>query len=320
MRLVFLGTSDFAAAALRSLVASRHEVALVITQPDRPAGRGRRSQPGIVRRVAEEEAIPLSQPQKINTRATRAEVAALRPDVLVVVSFGQILRPLFLALAPEGCLNIHGSILPRHRGASPIQAQILAGDSEVGVSIMKMNEGLDTGPVGAQAVFAARPGESAGQLHDRLAAAGAALIVEVLDHLEAGSLEFRPQDDNLATLAPLIKKAEGQLDLRLSGEELLRRHRAYQPWPGSFLEMHNQGKSRRLMIEDFDFHALVENTAAPGTILSADKAGISVACANGLLCIKQLKPAGKRSMSVAEFLVGNPIEEGAFMSLPDRIK
>ncbi|MCB9833491.1 MAG: methionyl-tRNA formyltransferase [Planctomycetes bacterium] len=315
MRLVFLGTSEFAARALEALVASRHEVALVVTQPDRPAGRGRRDLPPPVKVKALESGLDLDQPERINTRAARARIRAAQPEVAVVAAYGQILRPLLLALPPRGCLNIHASILPRHRGASPINAQILAGDPEVGVSIMRMDEGLDTGPVGLVGRLPALPRETAGELHDRLAELGARLIVEALDRLEAGDLEFEPQDEARASHAGLMRKSDAALDFAAPVGDVDRQVRGHDPWPGAHADLVHA--DQRLRVRLGRVTPLDDRrTGIPGEIVAVGAEGIDVACAPGLLRIESLQPSGRRMMPVADFLNGHPLTPGDHFARP----
>ncbi|MEZ6196327.1 MAG: methionyl-tRNA formyltransferase [Planctomycetota bacterium] len=301
MRIVFLGTPEFAVHALRALAASEHEVALVVTQPDRPAGRGKKLLPPPVKSAAADLGLPVFQPEKINTRAARERVRAARPDVAVVVAYGQILRPLFLGLPAEGCLNVHASILPRWRGASPINAQILAGDDEVGVSVMKMDEGLDTGPVGLVVREPARPRETAGELHDRLAPLGGAAIVRALDALARGELRFEPQDDASATRAGLLAKEDGRLDWRSPAAELDRRVRGLSPWPGAWAELGSGGETTVVQLLRAEIEA---GTGEPGTLLEARGDRLVVAAGAGSLALTEIKAAGRRPMSVRDFLNG----------------
>lgn len=313
MKLLFLGTSDLAASSLASLHESSHEVSLVVTQPDRGAGRGQKTTPPPVKVMAETLGLPVVQPENVNTRDFRALVREHAPDVLVVAAFGQILRPLLLALPPFGCLNVHASILPRHRGASPINAVILDGDDEVGVSIMRMDEGMDTGAVALIGRSPARKLETAGALHDRLAILGAELIVEALDKLEAGTLTFKAQDNALATHAPKMAKSDGLIRLHRDSIEVLRQICGLTPWPGCFGTLETEQGPKKVIIG-----SAVEGTEPPegsvvGQVLSTSNDGILVACGSGSILIKTLKPAGKRMMSIADFLNGTTIQPGSLL-------
>ena len=302
MRIVFMGTPAFAAAALDALLASRHEVALVVTQPDRPVGRSRRPKPPPVKERAEAAGIPVFQPEKINTRVARARVREAEPEVCVVVAYGQILRPLFLAIPPRGCLNVHASILPRWRGASPINAQILHGAEEVGVSVMCMDAGLATGPVGLVRRAPAIPEETAGELHDRLAPLGGEAIVQALDALEAEGLDFVPQPDEGATYAGLMSKDDGRLDFRRDAEALARQVRGLVPWPGAFARLRDGDETS--VVQFLRVRAVAEDRGdeSPGRVLGAAGEAWRIACGRGALDVLELKPSGRRAMTASAFM------------------
>lgn len=324
MRIVFMGTPDFAAAALDALLASRHEVALVVTQPDRPVGRSRRPKPPPVKERAEAAGIPVFQPEKINTRVARARVREAEPEVCVVVAYGQILRPLFLAIPPRGCLNVHASILPRWRGASPINAQILHGDAEVGVSVMRMDEGLDTGPVGLVRRGPAIEEETAGELHDRLAPLGGEAIVQALDAMESEGLDFVPQPEEGVTYAGLMSKDDGRLDFRRDAESLARQVRGLVPWPGAFARLCNGDETSVLQFlrvrsvpADEVEEGRGDGRADAGRVLGAAGDAWRVACGSGALDILELKPSGRRAMTASAFLNGARLDPAARFLLPD---
>jgi methionyl-tRNA formyltransferase len=316
MRIVFMGTPDFAAAALEALLASDHEVCLVVTQPDRPQGRSRRPQPPPVKVLAEAAGLPVFQPEKINTREARARVREADPEVVVVVAYGQILRPLFLAIPPLGCLNVHASILPRWRGASPINAQILHGDPEVGVSVMKMDEGLDTGPVGLVRRLPALPEETAGELHDRLAPLGGDAIVEALASLARDELRFEPQAEEGATYAGLMSKDDGRLDFRRPAEELARQVRGLVPWPGAFATLVSAEERTAIQILQVAEVAATEPADRAGQVLRAEAKTLRVACGEGALDLLTLKPSGRKAMEVQAFLNGARLAPDAHFALP----
>lgn len=234
MRLVFMGTPAFAVPTLERLLESGHEVALVVTQPDRPAGRGRTLVPPPVKTVALSRGVAVIQPQRLREEAAARAIEAAAPEAIVVAAFGQILPRRMLELPPHGCLNVHASLLPRWRGAAPISAAILAGDEITGVTIMLMDAGLDTGPLLAQARAAILPADTAGSLGQRLAALGADLLVETLPRWARREVAAVPQDESLATYAPQLRKEDGLLDWHRPAEELWRRCRAFSPWPGAF--------------------------------------------------------------------------------------
>ena len=312
LRIAFLGTPDFAAAALQALLeASRHEVVCVVSQPDRRAGRGRQMVAPPVAALATARGLPLLQPQSVKTRAFRDWLGSHAPDVAVVAAYGHILGPRVLALPRLGCLNIHASLLPRWRGASPIQAALLAGDDETGVTIMQMDRGLDTGAMLWPVVVPIRVDDTGSSLHDRLAQAGAAAIVDALDHLEAGGLVARPQDDALATYAPLLRKSEGDVDWSQPAEVLDRRVRALFPWPGT------RTRHGEVWLKVLPGGAPTASPAGgvPGTVLAADADGVVVACGGGTaLTIRRLQAPGRKPLDAAEFLKGYPLHPGEVLS------
>ncbi len=315
MRIVFLGTSSFGAKALEGLLGGPHEPALVVTQPDRRAGRGRALKSPPVKEAAAVGGIEVFQPEKVNTRAARARIREAEPEALVVVAFGQILRPLLLNLPPLGCFNLHASLLPRHRGASPIQAQILHGDDPVGVTVMKLDEGMDTGPIALQATLPALPGETAGALHDRLALLGSDLLPNALDLLDRGALTLRPQDETLATHAPMLRKSDGLLDFRESAEALARRVRAFDPWPGNRVRVRDDGDLKEWTLSDVAVAA--EAKGVPGAIVVTDEGHLLIACGKGGLLVGSVTPRARRKMSVRDYLNGTPLGAEARCLLPE---
>lgn len=300
MRLVFMGTPEFSVPCLEMLIHSDHRVLAVVTQPDRPKGRGLKLEPSPVKQVALEHHLEALQPEKIVAPEFLARLRGLAPDLIVVIAFGQILKKDILTLPPLGCLNLHASLLPRLRGAAPIAWAILNGESETGVTAMQMEEGLDTGPILMQKSIAIAPDETAGTLHDQLARLGAEVLQETLSALEQGRLEPRAQDHAKASLAPLLKKEDGQIVWGKSAAELERRVRAFDPWPGSFFVWQDQ------MIKVWKA-TVVSGKGKPGQVLSADQDGLLIACGEAALQIIELQPPGKRRMSAAEFLRGHRI-------------
>jgi methionyl-tRNA formyltransferase len=310
-RIVFMGSPEFAVPALEALAAAGHAIAGVFTQPDRPAGRGRRLLPPPVKTAAERLGIATFQPERLRSREALATLQSLAPDLIVVAAFGQILRPAVLELPRLGCLNLHASLLPRHRGASPIVASILAGDAETGVSIMKMDVGLDTGPVLARRVLSIGPEETAGELTNRLADAGAALLVETLSGWIAGTLVPEPQVNDAATYAPLLEKAQAAIDWTKPAVQLAREVRAYNPWPLSFTRFSGE------TLQVLEAAALPANDTAgtPGLVvplpaepgaagIPSPGAGFGVATASGVLVPLTLRRAGRNAVAGAEFLRG----------------
>lgn len=294
-RIIFAGTPEFARVSLAALLESGLAPVTVLTQPDRPAGRGRKLTPSPVKELAVSHQIPVQQPRTLRDDDIVRELAGLRPDLLIVAAYGLILPQAVLDVPVRGCLNVHASLLPRWRGAAPIQAAILAGDTETGVCLMQMGPGLDDGPVHACRTLAIGGRETAGELHDRMAAAGAALLVEKLPAILAGNSVPVPQDALLATYAPKIAAADAGLDWRRSAAELDLAVRAYDPVPGAYFML---GDER---IKCWQAHAGPGADAEPGTVLAADAAGVVVACGAGALHMTLLQRPGKRRVSAAEF-------------------
>lgn len=301
-RILFAGTPEFAAQALAALLDSPYEVCAVYTQPDRPAGRGRRLSASPVKQLALAHGLPLRQPASLKSAAEQEALAEWHADVLVVAAYGLLLPPAVLAAPRLGCINIHASLLPRWRGAAPIQRAILAGDAETGVTIMQMDEGLDTGPMLLRAACPIRPDDTAGTLHDRLAALGARALLEALDRLTAGTLEPEPQFEADATYAAKLSKHEAELDWSVDAQQLARQVRAFNPWPVAQTTLAGQ------VLRIWEAHAEESESAAaaPGTVLRAGRNGIDVVCGRGLLRLRCVQLAGGRPLSVAQLLNGRP--------------
>ncbi|MCU0760584.1 MAG: methionyl-tRNA formyltransferase [Steroidobacteraceae bacterium] len=312
MRIAFAGTPDFAVPPLAALcrAAPAHAVVGVLTQPDRPAGRGQRLAQGPVKQYALSQGLPVAQPPTLRDEAGRASLREWAPDLLVVVAYGLILPPAALAIPRLGCLNIHASLLPRWRGAAPIQRAVLAGDPETGVAIMRMEAGLDTGPVLRTRRVTIGPRSTSGSVHDVLAALGAAELVAALGQIEAGEAHFEPQPAEGVTYAAKIDKAEARLDWRESATALDRRVRAFDPWPGAEARL-GEEPLKILQAQPLDDAAAGRGAGiAPGTVLGLRGGALHVACGAGVLAIERLQRAGRRPVSAREFANGVALDGG----------
>ncbi|MBT5413088.1 MAG: methionyl-tRNA formyltransferase [Rhodospirillaceae bacterium] len=304
LKLAFMGTPDFAVPSLAALAEAGHEVAAVYSQPPRAAGRGKKAWPSPVQRWAEARGLPVRTPASLCDEAEQAAFADLALDAAVVVAYGLILPKPILASPRLGCVNVHASLLPRWRGAAPIQRAILAGDRETGITIMRMEEGLDTGPMLAAQATPIEEEDTAGSLHDRLAEMGAALLVATLDRLAAGDTAQAAQDDALATYAAKIEKAEARIDWGASAEAIRRQVRAFAPVPGAFFDL--AGYRVKLLAA-----ASEAGAGAPGTVLDD---GLLVACGEGALRLLRLQREGKAAMEVEAFLRGRPVPKGTMLA------
>ncbi len=299
VRILFAGTPDFAAIALKALIDADHEIVGVYSQPDRPAGRGRKLSPSPVKQVALDHGLPVFQPVHFKDEASREELAELRPEVMVVAAYGLILPAAVLTIPALGCLNIHASLLPRWRGAAPIQRAIAAGDRETGITIMQMDEGLDTGAMLLKRAIAIGADETGGSLHDRLAELGGEAIVAGLEQLAAGTLRGEAQDDSQACYAHKLSKQEGHIDWRQPAAAIDRQIRAFTPWPGSYTDLGDQ----RLRIHQAQ-PLSTTGTGRPGTILRRERDGIDVQCGDGVLRIQRLQLPGTRAQTVNDLING----------------
>lgn len=308
MKIVFAGTPEFAVPPLAALVQSRHEVVGVLTQPDRPAGRGRQLMASAVKEFATARGLPIAQPATLRTAEGRGALAAWQPEVMVVVAYGLILPPEALAIPRYGCLNIHASLLPRWRGAAPVQRAILEGDRDTGVTIMQMDAGLDTGPILLQRSVDISATDDTTTVLAALAALGAPVLLEALDGIEKGTIVPIPQSAEGATYAKKIDKDEARIDWQQSAIAIDRRIRAFRPWP--IAETTHAGEQVR--IHRACVVASTAGAAAPGTLLGVDQDLLLVACGDGVLGVAELQRAGRRSMTAREFSNGLRSSEEAF--------
>lgn len=304
-RLIFMGTPDFAVPSLEALLNHGEEVAAVVCQPDRPRGRGRKVSPPPVKVLAEKHNLPVLQPTKIRTEEFLERIKSYKPDLIVVAAYGRILPGPLLSLPPLGTINVHGSLLPKYRGAAPIQWAILNGDRETGITIMQMDEGMDTGDILLPGKLTIAADDTAGSLAGKMADLGGRLLVEALEKLKAGTLHPRKQDDSRATLAPPLVKEQGIIDWRDSAWKISCQIRGLDPWPLAFTTLN--GSWLR-----FFRPTVIEGPVAepPGTLLSADKHGLLIATGENCLQVKEIQREGGKRLSVDAFLRGHPLQPG----------
>jgi len=309
LKIVFMGTGEIGAPALRALVGAGHEVVAVYTQPDRPAGRDMKLRPSPIKLAAGELGLPVLQPEKIRRPEEVEQLRSFRADLAVVVAYGQILPKTVLETPRHGCWNIHASLLPRHRGAAPIQAAILAGDAKSGVTIMQMDEGLDTGPILVQEPFSLHRHETGGSLHDRLGEQAPGLLMRAVESFQAGTLRPQPQDEALSTYAPKLSREHGRIDWTQSAVEIDRQIRAFTPWPGAFTTVDHGGQAVVLKVHR---SALARKSRGePGTVLKADRRGILVATGGGGILLLQVQAPGGKRLAAQQYLLGRPLPAGS---------
>lgn len=309
LKVVFAGTPDFARVSLQALIDAGVRPVAVYTQPDRPKGRGRKLSACPVKLCAEQHGIAVHQPLTLKNSAAQSQLADLAPDLIVVAAYGLILPQAVLDIPKRGCLNVHASLLPRWRGAAPIQAAIIAGDADTGISLMKMEAGLDTGPVFARESLPIGATETAGELHDRLASLGGKMLAGKLQMIAAGEIAAKPQADDGITYAGKISTADSVLDWRLPAVQLHRRVRAYNPVPGARFEFDGELiKCWRSSVIDCD-------NAKPGAVIAAGKAGVDVACGDGALRLLDVQRAGRRAVTGEELAAQLPLSGRSL--LPD---
>jgi methionyl-tRNA formyltransferase len=304
-----MGTPEFACPTLQTLLDREEQVIAVFTQPDRPKGRGQKLQAPPVKELALAHGIPVFQPIKVRAPEVIEQIRELRPDLIVVVAFGQILPKALLEIPPHGCVNVHASLLPRYRGAAPLNWCIVNGETETGVTTMLMDVGLDTGPMLLKKATPIDPDEDILSLHDRMSQLGADLLGETLDGLKAGNITPQPQDDSDTCYAPLLKKEHGLIDWHQPAREIHNLVRGLASWPGTVTLL--DGQPLKLFRT-----AIGSGSGIPGTILSIGKEGIEVACGSGSLLIKELQAAGSKRMEAASFLAGHPLTIGTLLTTP----
>ncbi len=305
MRIVFMGTPEFAVPSLRALHEA-WEVVLVVTNPDRPRGRGRRLQPSPVKEYAREAGLEVFQPKSLRRPEVADRLRSLNPDAIVVAAYGKILPPEILAIPRLGCINVHASLLPKYRGAAPIQWAIIRGEEETGITIMLMDEGLDTGPILAAAREPIRPEDTAASLSERLAELGARLLVETLPRFASGEIQPEPQPVEGASRAPMLRKEDGWVDFGLPARDVANHVRGTDPWPGAYCLLDGD----RLKL----FGARpVPGSGAPGTVLGMENRALLVACGEGAVAISELQLPGRKRMAAAALCAGRPIPPGTVL-------
>ncbi len=314
MRIVFLGSGSFGLPSLCALDAQGQELVLLVTQPDRPAGRGRTVRIGPVKRFGRERDIPVFQPEDVNAPASLRRVRQASPDLLLVIAYGQKLGRELLEVAPHGAINLHGSLLPKYRGAAPINHAILNGETETGLTVIEMTDQMDAGDILGQRAAAIDPDETAGELHGRLAELGARLVTELVREIQLDDVGRRRQNETQATFAPRLKKSMGRIPWDKPAQDVHNHIRGMTPWPGAFTFLPvKPGKAPvRIVVNRSTLpEETVRTNAEPGTVVRAAPGGLDVATGRGVVRLLEVTPAGKRSLSAADFLNGYPVEEGA---------
>jgi len=288
------------------------EVVLVVTQPDRPAGRGRSLRIGPVKRTAKDRGVPVFQPEDVNAASAVRRIAGAEPDLLLVAAYGQILKCRLLDVPPYGAINLHGSLLPKYRGAAPINWAVINGETETGLSVIEMIEQMDAGDILGQRATPIGPDETAGEVHDRLAELGARLVTEIVREIPLDEVARRRQNETQATYAPRLKKHDGRIDWARPAPDVYNQIRGVTPWPAAFTFLPAGGRKSplRVVVDRAARLPAAPRKAEPGEVVSADAEGIDVACARGAVRIVELTPAGKRAMTAADFLNGHPLERG----------
>ncbi len=311
MKIIFAGTPTFAATALDALIHAGHEIVMVLTQPDRPAGRGMQMTASAVKQLAQQRHLPLSQPSSLKSDETQIQLQSLNADVMVVAAYGLILPQKILDIPRFGCLNIHASLLPRWRGAAPIQRAILAGDHETGITIMQMDAGLDTGDMLLKHEIAIAPDDTTQSLHDKLSVAGGQSIVEALRLLQQCKLKPIPQDEKQANYAAKVTKSEAEIDWHQTAQQISRVVRAFNPSPGAYAYFRDN------LLKIWQASAILDGTGKPGEIVALGADGIVVACGTGSLRIERVQKSGGKRITAADFLAGNHLVVGEFLACAD---
>jgi methionyl-tRNA formyltransferase len=312
LRIVFFGTPDFAVPALQRLLDSRHPVVAVVTQPDRVSGRGQKPRPGAVKAVGEAERLPVFQPERLREEAFLVDFRGLTPDLGVVAAYGKILTDDVLAVPRLGLINVHASLLPKYRGAAPVHRAVMAGERETGVTIMRVVKALDAGPMLAKVIRPIAPSETSVDVERGLAQLGADALIEVVDALAAGPVPGTAQDEDLATYAPKIEKADGHVDWSKSALDIHNQIRGLHPWPHASTKL--DGERIILLESAVDERAVREEM--PGIVLQTDKDGVSVQTGRGVLKLIKLQREGRRPLTAAEFVAGRRLEPGARFGVP----
>lgn len=321
MRVVFMGTPAFAVPTLQQLLNSEFSVVGVVCQPDRPSGRGKKIRVGPVKALALSQGIPVAQPEKMKDPRFMETLQAWEPDAIVVAAFGRILPKFILNLPPKGCLNVHGSLLPKYRGAAPIQWALIHGETETGITIMLMDEGMDTGAILQQEVIPIGPGETAGELARRMAQIGGVLLVSTLREWVAGTMISYPQNESEATFAPILKKEDGLIHWDQPARTIANRIRGLSPWPGgyTFLKRERWGIWKIEVVGPVTgiWRTASDNLQVPGTITAVTKQAICVQTGQGNLNLLEIQPENKKRMNVSDYLAGHRVEEGMTFSKRD---
>lgn len=308
MKLLFMGSASFAVPSIEALIASRHAILEVVTQPDKPAGRGMHLTACPAALAARGHALPLFQPKGVKSPDVIDRIHSLAPDLVVVVAYGRILPPALLQIPRHGCINVHASLLPKYRGAAPIAWAIVNGETETGVTTQRIVEELDAGDILLSCRTAIDGAETAEQLHDRLSLIGAELLLTTIEGIEAGTILPRPQDHAQATLAPILKKEDGHIDWALPADSIMNRIRGFAPWPGTFALL--SGRQLKIIEAAPDCSAAA---APPGTVVESAR-HLAVACGKGNLFLLEVQLEGKKRMSAADFLRGHPVSRGTVLT------